>query len=136
MDAIGIFTFLRLTGMPQRMQGRWSASSRAGVNGVSLKYQGVGGEPFSVRSMDFAIHYEAAKELYRRYLVATIANYPLPLVYGGRREPFQLYKVLQIVPVEVKAIVRGLKPRDTTVYRGLCVCDWLLQPIDTSIQIP
>lgn len=137
MDAIGPFSFLRLSGMPERMQGVWGRSVRAGVDGVSLKYMGIGAEPFSLQSFDFALNFEAAKGLYRDYQFSTLMQ-PLAILYGGVLEPFQLFQVLQVNPLPngIRAIIRGQKQGDATVYQGVCACNWLLQPIDTTVQVP
>lgn len=135
MDAIGPFTFNRLSGMPQRMQGQWALSARAGVSGVSMKYIGVSAEPFVLQSQDFAVNFAAAEALYRQYQLATIAG-PQFLMFGSVLEPSHMYQVLRVDPLRIAAIVGGYKPNDATVYRGLCECQWLLQPIDTTIQVP
>lgn len=135
MDAIGPFTFNRLSGMPNRMQGQWALSARAGVSGVSLKYIGVGGEPFTLQSQDFAASFAAAESLFRQYQFATIAG-PQFLMFGNVLEPNQMYQVLRVDPLRIAAIVGGYKINDATVYRGICECQWTLQPIDTTIQIP
>jgi hypothetical protein len=135
MDAIGQFTFLRLSNMPERMQGIWTRSARAGVNGVSLKFIGIGAEPFTVESMDFALNFAYAEGLYRSYQYATLAQ-PMQLMYGGVLEPNQLFQVLAVRPVSIRAIVAGYKPQDATLYQGICECQWTLQPIDITIQTP
>jgi len=137
MDAIGPYTFLRLSNMPERMQGIWARSARAGVNGVSLKFIGISCEPFTIQSMDFALNFAAAEGLYRAYQYATLAS-PMQVMYGGVLEPNQLFQVLNVVPVPggIRAIVGGYKPQDSTLYQGICECQWTLQPIDITIQTP
>ncbi len=138
MDQIGEFTFLKTSGMPHRMQGNWEASARAGVNGVSLKFQGISAEPFVMRSMSFSPNFQTGKELFRSYLSATLAG-PLALLFGDTLEPFQLYKVLRVTPIHpggVRAIVRGHRAQDSQVYFAMVEADWVLQPIDTSLQAP
>lgn len=135
MDAIGPFSFNRLSGMPQRMQGQWALSSRAGVHGVSLKFTGVSADPFTLQSQDFAVNFAAAEGLFRQYQFLTIAG-PQFLMFGSVLEPNQIFQVLRVDPLRIAAIVAGYKPNDATVYRGLCECQWTLQPIDTTIQTP
>ena len=135
MDAIGPFTFLRLSNMPERMQGIWARSARAGVNGVSLKFLGIGCEPFTLQSTDFALNFATAEGLYRSYQYLTLAQ-PVQLMYGGVLEPNQLFQVLDVRPVSIRAIVRGSRANDQTLYQGICECQWTLQPIDITIQTP
>lgn len=137
MDAIGNFQFLRLSGMPERMQGVWGRSVRSGVNGVSLKFLGISAEPFALQSFDFALNFEAAKALYRSYQFATLQQ-PLAIMYGGVLEPAHLFQVLRVDPLpgQIRAIVRGQRQNDATIYQGICGCNWLLQPIDVTVQTP
>lgn len=135
MDAIGPFSFNRISGMPQRMQGQWALSARAGVNGVAMKWMGISAEPFTLQTQDFAASFTAAEGLYRAYQFLTLAG-PQFIMRGNFLEPNQMFQVLRVDPLRIEAIVAGYKPNDANVYRGICECQWLLQPIDTTIQPP
>lgn len=133
MDAIGNFQFLRLTGHPERAQLQLAIERRSGIDGVTIWETGEAGEPIRLQSFAFALDYASAKQLYRDYLTLIPAG-PVQVSKGGA-EPTQLYKVLKVIPVDIRAILRGMTG-DGVNYQGLCVCDWILFPINPTVQPP
>jgi hypothetical protein len=134
MDAIGSFSFVRMSGHPPRATPNFALERRSGINGITIWETGAAGRPFRLQTMDFALNYAAAAALYVNYL-SLLFQGPVQIVKGSLIST-HWYKVLEIHPTQIEAIVRGHKPGDSTVYQGLCVCDWILVPIDPSVQPP
>lgn len=136
MDAIGPFTFIRLSRPPERVGAQWAIAARAGVAGVAIWNTGSRGVPFTVDSEAVALHFVQGRTFLQNYKLLEYAG-PVS-VYFGTEEPAQQYKVLQVQPIGhgVKAVVRAHVANDSTWYRALVFAQWTLLPLDPFVQRP
>jgi hypothetical protein len=130
VDSIGNFTFLRISGAPQRAVSRWDVVQRAGVHGTALWDVGVVGVPFTVKAEAAAVSFAAARLFLPNYQSLIVAG-PVPVSHGVL-ETAQFYKVLDVRIAEgsPRAVLRLKIGGDPTWYQAIVESEWDLLPID------
>lgn len=136
-DEIGGYAFVSMRGPFQPVMGEWTVTTRAGISGVSLHYQGKRGKPFTVRTIAFTANYETALQLYRDYCFLT--NYSsVPLTKNGQLEPNLRALVQSVVPTGqgIRRILAGCVAGVPSVFYGHVEVEWTLLPLEEEVQFP
>jgi len=133
-DRIGPFPFIRLDAPPDRVARHFEIARKSGINGVAIWDEGEAGEPFDVVSKAVALNFAQARLAFWQY--KTLERTGPVQVYFGIAEPSQLYKVLRVKALTIKAVLRAHVANDATVYQGWIEAQWTLLPINPFITPP
>lgn len=136
MDAIGPFTFVRLSGAPDRVHRMWEAERKSGIDGVAIWNCGDQGEPFNLDSEAVALTYAIGRTALAQYQQLEKSG-PVA-VRVGTLEPMQKYKVLHVrwKGEGVKRVLRAHIGGDPNTYTALVFATWTLLPLDPFVQPP
>jgi hypothetical protein len=127
LSFLGPYSFVGVTGTPGLPVAQILAESRAGVNGHTLWRLGVWGKPCLIETIQPALNYYAAIDLWVTYPVATQMN-PLPFWIGGKPIPGGRYQVMD-VQGSAEPRVRFNLAWDATHYQAVVRAVWQLLPI-------
>jgi hypothetical protein len=128
LNLLGPYQFHTIQGPPKYTWQQISVETRDGLNGVSLWSHGVFGKPFQITTLTYTLNHSLAIYLAQAYQLATNLD-PLPLIVGNTLIPGGLFQVLEVDPVEQRAIAGAVGFGVPTPCNGLVRAVWTLQPV-------